>query len=294
MGDAVAVVSCNGRFPRQNAPPGPTPSIDQGLDQGYERPPPKTICSAWALNKSEMLPSLGISRPNMAILPSFCDARILARRASPPGLWLNAPWSSLPFIDDAPVAQGSDDASALAVAHLAALFRTMAAAVPPRFPSCAGSWRTLCLGEGLPAALPPLVRGSGILGDSSTWRPLPCPEPPTATASRYWHRHPPRPPFRLFFLLVRDAVLDGLYPSFAAAFAAAKAWSRPTQGVRAAPGYRPPPVDRRLGRHVLIYGSCRRYPEARRPSRPSRGTAASGTGRCRSRGFGGRPKNNVA
>lgn len=160
------------------------------------------------------------------------------------------------FIDDAPVAQVLDDASALAVAHLAALFPELAAAggAAARV-HLRRSLAGLLLGEGLPAALPPLVRGPAAFGDPFDLAALPLPRAADGYGVQILGTDTLLDRRSGSFLPVRDAALDGLYPSFAAAFAAAKAW------VKANPGESEPPLaivpasfDQRLGRHVLIYG----------------------------------------
>lgn len=166
-----------------------------------------------------------------------------------------------PFLDDAPIAAALDAAAAAAVARLAEELPVLRSAEGDALRGRLREHLAAMLNgkAGAAGAAPPiplLVHGDDAFGDPFELSALPLPRSGGGYAVQRLNTDKLLDQASGRFLPVRDKSLHGLYPSFAAARAAARHWIRENgTTVEANPlAIVPAAYDETLHRHILIYG----------------------------------------
>lgn len=170
-----------------------------------------------------------------------------------------------PFLDDDHVASALDEAADAAIHHLASLFPQLHTARGEAFwTQLRADLGNLLTGQSVnPAsALPRLVYGEDAFGDRFSLDDLPLPRAGTGYAVQMLDTDTLLDRTSGKFLPVRDPALAGLFESFDAAHAAARAWVRGHDArieehpLAIVPAY----FDHEMNRHVLVYGVLTRSP----------------------------------
>lgn len=165
------------------------------------------------------------------------------------------------FLDDAPVAAALDEACAAAVARLQQTLPELQTSLGDALGERLRQHLAALLNgkAGAAATAPPvplLVHGEDAFGDPFELTALPLPRAGTGYAVQWLNTDTLLDRASGRFLAVRDRQLQGLFPSFAAARAAARQWLADNETtVEAQPlAIVPASYDEDLQRHVLIYG----------------------------------------
>lgn len=178
------------------------------------------------------------------------------------GLWLNAAMAGPSrFADEPNIAAALDSAADAAVKRLAVVL--------PELEGTIGADLTMHLRQhladllsgrastaGPPSPLPPLLLGDDAFGDPFSLADLPLPREGSGYAVQRLNTDLLLDQATDTFLPVRDPALRALYPSFAAARCAARAWIvAHAASLEEEPlAIVPATYDETMQRHVLIYG----------------------------------------
>lgn len=164
------------------------------------------------------------------------------------------------FIDDPALKQALAAASAAAMAELARVLPELAtqnAGLSEELQAAMAALLTRPPGDHAP-----LVNGPDAFGDRFDLATLPLARPGTGYAVQLLDTDTLLDRESASFLPVRDSRLQGLFPDFDSAFAAAKNWLQANNTCTEAHPLAivPACMDAQLERHVLIYGVLTRSP----------------------------------
>ncbi len=170
------------------------------------------------------------------------------------------------FIDDPRLSAALDAASLSALAELSRALPVLTgeecAALQQQLRTHLASLLTDTPGVGAAADSLPLVHGPDAFGDCFDLDTLPLARRGTGYAVQLLDTDTLLDRSSSTFLAVRDSRLDGLFPTFETAYAAARQWLTGHQATTEdfPLAIVPARYDEEMGRHILIYGVLKQHP----------------------------------